>query len=139
MRAFPSREYEPQLQAAGIDIERTFRAFLKQVTGKDGQHVEDLIERAALAPELPLPRHTAANCALTDREANCLALRGAGLTNEQIAQRLGVGEESVKTYVKRASRRLKAHNTTHAVALALSLGLIRPTLELKRDHHQLAA
>ena len=54
---------------------------------------------------------------LTPRESDVLALICEGLTNRQIARRLGVGEATVKTYV---SRLLLAFGTESRVLLAVT-------------------
>jgi LuxR family transcriptional regulator, maltose regulon positive regulatory protein len=53
-----------------------------------------------------------------------LGLLADGLAHEEIAQRLGIGSETVRTHVRKASSRLGAATRTQAVATALRLGLI---------------
>lgn len=55
---------------------------------------------------------------LTGREAEVLALVGAGLTNEEIARRLGVGRPTVVRLITSAQQKLGARNRAHAAALA---------------------
>ena len=61
---------------------------------------------------------------LTGRERDVLELLAAGLQLEVIAQRLGIGLETVRTHVRKASARLGAANRTQAVAIAIRRGLI---------------
>ena len=61
---------------------------------------------------------------LTPRELEVLALLADGLAHEEIARRLGIGSETVRTHVRKASSRLGASTRTHAVATAIRLGLI---------------
>jgi len=61
---------------------------------------------------------------LTVREREVLALLAEGLPHEEIAGRLGIGAETVRTHLKKASERLGAATRTQAVATALRLGLI---------------
>jgi DNA-binding CsgD family transcriptional regulator len=61
---------------------------------------------------------------LSAREAEVLSLAADGLTNQQIAKRLGLGEETVKTHLKRITRKLGAYNRAHCVAIALRLEII---------------
>lgn len=58
------------------------------------------------------------------REIEVLRYHSHGLTQEQCADALGIGAESVKTHMAEARRKLAAKNTAHAVAIALRLGLI---------------
>jgi DNA-binding NarL/FixJ family response regulator len=61
---------------------------------------------------------------LTERELSVLALVADGLSHEEIGARLGIGTETVRTHMKKASTRLGATTRTQAVAAALRLGLI---------------
>lgn len=61
---------------------------------------------------------------LTTRQAQILRLVEDGLTNREIAERTGLADATVKTYVHDAMRRLKAHTRTRAVYLARSRGLL---------------
>ncbi len=53
---------------------------------------------------------------MTPRELEVVALVAQGLSNRQIAERLAVGEQTVKNHVSRAARKLGVRNRT-AVAL----------------------
>lgn len=55
--------------------------------------------------------------ALTTREREVLQLVASGLTNAQIGARLFLGEETVKTHVKKLMRKLGVHNRSQASAL----------------------
>jgi DNA-binding NarL/FixJ family response regulator len=61
---------------------------------------------------------------LTKREQQVLALLADGLAHDEIAQRLGIGSETVRTHIRKASSRLGASTRTQAVATALRQGLI---------------
>ena len=56
---------------------------------------------------------------LSEREREILALIGAGSSNEEVADRLSLSAETVKTHVRNSIRKLNAQNRTHAVVLAL--------------------
>jgi DNA-binding CsgD family transcriptional regulator len=55
---------------------------------------------------------------LTEREAAVLHLVGEGLTNAEIAERLVVSRETVKTHVSNVLTKLDARDRTHAVTIA---------------------
>jgi DNA-binding NarL/FixJ family response regulator len=57
---------------------------------------------------------------ITARQADVLAGICHGHSNVQIADRLYIAEDSVKTHVKRILRALGARNRAHAAALAAS-------------------
>jgi DNA-binding NarL/FixJ family response regulator len=61
---------------------------------------------------------------LTERERQVLELLADGHTYEEIASRLTMGMETVRTHVRKASVRLGARTRTEVVATALRLGLI---------------
>ena len=61
---------------------------------------------------------------LTSREAEVLACLGEGLSNHQIARRLGVGEATVKTHVSRVLTKLDLRSRVQAAVLAKDAGLV---------------
>ncbi|MCW2874917.1 response regulator transcription factor [Actinacidiphila oryziradicis] len=74
------------------------------------------------APERPAPRLEV----LTAREREVLAEVGAGLPNDEIAQRLGVSPLTVKTHVNRTMAKLGARDRAQLVVAAYESGLVRP-------------
>lgn len=61
---------------------------------------------------------------LTDRERDVLTWAGRGRSAAETADVLGIGQETVKSYLVQAMTKLEALNKTHAVAKAVHLGLI---------------
>lgn len=62
--------------------------------------------------------------AVTRRQRQVLQLFADGLSTDQVAHRLGLSEETVRTHAKASLARLGARDRTHAVAIALRGGLI---------------
>lgn len=57
--------------------------------------------------------------ALSERERDVLFLAADGLTDKEIAQRLGIGAKTVRTYWDRVRSKLGASSRTQALAMAL--------------------
>jgi len=63
---------------------------------------------------------------LSARERQVLELLATGMTNAEIAQRLFVGEATVKTHVARLLAKLGARDRLQATIIAYESGFIRP-------------
>ncbi|AEW93661.1 MULTISPECIES: response regulator transcription factor [Streptomycetaceae] len=74
----------------------------------------------------PSPAAAARLAALTAREREVVTEVAAGLSNEEIAERLGVSPLTVKTHVNRALAKLGARDRAGLVVIAYESGLVRP-------------
>jgi DNA-binding NarL/FixJ family response regulator len=63
---------------------------------------------------------------LTEREREVMALAGAGLSNEEIAERLVVSPATARTHVSRALVKLGARDRAQLVVFAYESGLVSP-------------
>ncbi|MEU6245581.1 MULTISPECIES: response regulator transcription factor [unclassified Streptomyces] len=99
-----------RLVAAGDSL--LFPASVRQLAARYGG------ERAASDP-LSAAR-------LTEREAEVLRLMARGLTNAEIAARLVVGAETVKSHVSAVLAKLGARDRTQAVIAAYESGFVAP-------------
>lgn len=94
---------------------------------------ETIVVREVQVPvtvEVPAPREFIVDRArmealgITPREHEILTLIAAGLSNREIAERLFVSENTVKTHSSRLFDKLQAKRRTQAVQLAKAAGLI---------------
>jgi DNA-binding NarL/FixJ family response regulator len=84
-----------------------------------------LIERFLGRNRLP-PDGEALIRQLSVREMEVLKLIATGLTNAEIAQRLVLGESTVKTHVARILAKLDLRDRVQAVVLAYESGIVQP-------------
>jgi len=100
---------------------------IKRVSHAEKPLPPSFLDSTALAglpvsdPEQPpvLTRNRNSRGVLSYREQQILTYISEGNTNKEIAQLLGVSEQTVKTHVSAILRKLSAHDRAHAVALAL--------------------
>jgi DNA-binding NarL/FixJ family response regulator len=72
------------------------------------------------------PPPSAELTALTEREREVMKLVAAGLTNDEIAERLVVSPATAKTHVSRVLGKLGARDRAQLVVLAYESGMVRP-------------
>ncbi|MES2759337.1 MAG: response regulator transcription factor [Pseudomonadota bacterium] len=84
-----------------------------------GPQLAELMARQALDPE-PLPSHHS----LTAREAEIVALIGAGMQIKQVAAELGISVSSVNTYRNRIFRKMGLASNAALIRYALKSGLV---------------
>ena len=87
-----------------------------------------LIEEFAMRakPTLVDRKLTALIASLTEREREIVTHVAAGLSNDEIAERLFLSPATAKTHVSRAMIKLGARDRAQLVVLAYESGLVRP-------------
>lgn len=105
-----------------------------------GQVHKELLDtiRAVHAGQKRIPPEIAAELAdhatddpLTEREVDVLRLIASGNSNKQIADRLSIGEATVKSHVTNILSKLGANDRAHAVTIGLKRGIIELDLPQK--------
>jgi NarL family two-component system response regulator LiaR len=96
------------------------------ITGRKVLVKEVTVEVPVAAPAQPFVPDAARIAALgiTSRELEVLQLIAEGLSNKEMAERLFVSENTIKTHTSRVFDKLGASRRTQAVQLAKSLGLL---------------
>jgi DNA-binding NarL/FixJ family response regulator len=86
-----------------------------------------LLDRFAATLTVPgEARRPAGFAELTERELEVLTLVGRGLSNQEIADELVLGETTVKTHVSHVFSKLELRDRVQAVVLAYETGIVRP-------------
>jgi DNA-binding NarL/FixJ family response regulator len=79
-----------------------------------------------LHPALLSRRATQTQKSLSKREREIMDLLAQGLTGEQVAEKLYLSPETIKTHIRNAMSKLEANTRVHAIAIALREGFISP-------------
>ncbi len=79
-----------------------------------------------VAARRPRPRRSPELDRLTEREREVMALVAAGLSNDEIAERLVISPATAKTHVSRVMSKLGARDRAQVVVLAYESGLVTP-------------
>lgn len=82
------------------------------------------MELESIAAALVAPSSSAATAKLSRRELDVLACVAQGKTNIETGQIMGIGAETVKSYLRSAMRKLDAHTRYEAVNAARRIGAL---------------
>ena len=92
------------------------------------ERIVALIEAAADGTGVEAPEQS-----LSAREEQVVALIAEGLTNQEIADRMFVSINSVKTYIRAAYRKMGVNSRSQAVVWGLRHGVVTPGRSADRD------
>ncbi|MDY7080276.1 MAG: response regulator transcription factor [Chloroflexota bacterium] len=103
---------------ASTDLRRSIRGLVRGESPVDPRAARMMIHWLQEGPETDIPDH------FTLREIEILRLIAEGLTNRDIAERICLSENTVKTYIQGLYQKLDAHNRIEAVMRATRWGLL---------------
>lgn len=103
---------------ASTDLRRSIREVVRGGSPVDSRAARMMFHWLQQGQESDTPGH------FTLREIEILRLIAEGLTNREIAQRLCLSENTIKTYIQNLYQKLDAHNRIEAVMRATKRGLL---------------
>jgi DNA-binding CsgD family transcriptional regulator len=109
-----------------LTVRRT-EVVVKEVSVRQVLTLQDGGRQAARGEPFVLNERKREELGITPRELEILALVAEGLSNREIAGKLFVSENTVKTHCSRAFDKLGAKRRTQAVQLGKELGLLAET------------
>ncbi|MGG8405268.1 response regulator [Streptomyces sp. 12297] len=122
---FLGKGAEPEDLLGAIRIAAAGDALLSPAATK-GLIASFLAQSGGPGPAPAAAGHAERLAALTVREREVLVHVAAGLSNDEIAERLEVSPLTVKTHVNRAMAKLSARDRAQLVVIAYESGLVRP-------------
>ncbi len=115
----------PERYAANEALEAGASAYVAKTSSPDA--IRNAVEAAAGAGSFVDPAakgNSSGRPALTRRQRQTLQLVADGHSTSEVAHRLHLSAETVRTHTKATLQRLDARDRAHAVAIALRTGLI---------------
>lgn len=134
--AFPNVDgaHERARDLFGIDIEASLRSWFEEM-GFDEERVAALMARTGTTIELgpgSAVGPIADELVLTPRQRESLAYAACGFSRHEVAERMGIGWETVKRHQDSARFRLRASSLTQAVIVAALIGEL--DVDIVREH-----
>jgi transcriptional regulator EpsA len=105
-------------------VGREFGARLHHLLALLVPHLHETLTRVMIEEGRISARVVRADCSVTDREAEVLRWIRDGKTNHDIAHILEVSPFTVKNHIHKILRKMGVENRSHAVARAISLGIL---------------
>ena len=105
-------------------VQREFDSRLYHTLSLLVPHLHETLTRVTLEERRLSARVVRSDCSVTDREAEILRWIRDGKTNHDIARIIEVSPYTVKNHVQKILRKMGVENRSHAVARAISLGIL---------------
>ena len=103
---------------ASTDLRRSIHELMRGASPVDARATRMMVHWLREGPDADMPDR------FTLREIEILRLIAEGLTNREIAERLCLSENTVKTYIQGLYQKLDVHNRIEAVMQATRWGLL---------------
>lgn len=125
--AVPIHGYQREFGIVSVSSDESEREFKKLVDAHIHIiHLSALHFHSAIQTKLPSPIAAGAKPSLTAREIEVLQWISRGKTSWEASVILKISERTVKSHLEHAMRKLNVYKRSHAVAKAMSLGMIYP-------------
>ncbi|GAA2824139.1 response regulator transcription factor [Kitasatospora sp. CM 4170] len=112
--------------ASGLQLAEAVRVVAAGAAMLAPEITQRLISEFARMGRAPKPAAPVRVAGLTDRECEVVRLVAQGLSNAEIADRLVVAEQTVKTHMGRILHKLQLRDRTQAAVFAYENGLVSP-------------
>jgi len=99
-------------------------AEISSVPVRGGERIAGVFGLAVVDAQTPPRRSAGEGVALTPRQAQVLHLLARGCSTEQMAQELGVAQDTIRNHVRAILHRLGVHSRLEAVITAHQRGLV---------------
>jgi len=100
------------------------RGEISSVPVRGGQNIAGVFGLVALDERAPPPRAADGEVSLTPRQAQVLHLLARGCSTEQMADELGVAQDTIRNHIRAILRRLGVHSRLEAVIEAHARQLV---------------
>lgn len=125
--AIPIHGYQREFGILSVSCRESEREFRKLLAAHTHiVHLAALYFHSALQTKLPPPNGADAKPSLTAREIEVLQWISRGKSSWEASVILKISERTVKSHLEHAMRKLNVYKRSHAVAKAMSLGMIYP-------------
>lgn len=114
----------PERQAANAALKAGASAYVAKTSSPEA--IRTAVDAAAEAGSFidPAARDNSTRATITKRQSETLQLLADGHSTDEVARRLHLSAETVRTHTKATLQRLGARDRAHAVAIALRSGFI---------------
>lgn len=100
------------------------RAEISSVPVRGDQSIAGVFGLATIEEQAPAPRAASDEASLTPRQAQVLHMLARGCSTDQMAEHLGVAQDTIRNHIRAILRRLGVHSRLEAVIEAHRRGIV---------------